>query len=86
MQLLIDIPEKRYKDILRIADVQLENRHFKTAEQIIANGTPLPKGEWEDVPMGYYMLLFRCSNCLRKSTMKSKYCPNCGTKMEVGDE
>lgn len=44
MQIVIDIPEERYKDIQRIAWVQLEYHHFKTAEQIIANGTPLPKG------------------------------------------
>lgn len=44
MQIVIEIDEKRYKDILRIADVQLGNKHFKTAEQIIAKGTPLPKG------------------------------------------
>ena len=41
MQIVINISEKRYKDILRIADVQLELKHFQTAEQIIANGTPL---------------------------------------------
>ena len=44
MKIVIDIPEDRYKDIQRIASVQLENYHFQTAEQIIANGTPLPKG------------------------------------------
>jgi len=44
MKIVIDIPEARYKDIQRIAEVQLERNHFKTAEQIIANGTPLPKG------------------------------------------
>lgn len=44
MKVVIDILEDRYKDIQRIAEVQLENCHFKTAEQIIANGTPLPKG------------------------------------------
>ena len=44
MKLIIDIPEDRYKDIQRIASVQLEKYHFQTAEQIIANGTPLPKG------------------------------------------
>ena len=44
MKIIIDLPEARYKDIQRIASVQLENYHFKTAEQIIANGTPLPKG------------------------------------------
>ena len=42
MKVVIDILEDRYKDIQRIAEVQLENCHFKTAEQIIANGTPLP--------------------------------------------
>ena len=44
MKIIIDIPKARYKDIQRIASVQLENYHFKTAEQIIANGTPLPDG------------------------------------------
>ena len=44
MKIVIDIPEERYKDIQRIAWVQLEYHHFKTAEQIITNGTPLPKG------------------------------------------
>ncbi len=44
MKLVIDIPEERYKDMQRIAEVQLERNHFQTAEQIIAYGTPLPKG------------------------------------------
>jgi hypothetical protein len=44
MKIIIDIPEDRYKDIQRIASVQLENYHFQTAEQIIANGVALPKG------------------------------------------
>ena len=41
MKLVIDIPEERYKDIQRIAEVQLERNHFQTAEQIIANGVPV---------------------------------------------
>lgn len=44
MQIVIEIDDARFKDIRRIACVQLENYHFKTVEQIIANGTPLPKG------------------------------------------
>ena len=44
MQIVIDIPEERYKDIQRIASVQLDRGKFQTAEQIIANGTLLPKG------------------------------------------
>ena len=44
MKIVIDIPEDRYKDIQRIAEVQLDRNHFKTAEQIIASGVALPKG------------------------------------------
>ena len=44
MKIVIEIDDARFKDIQRIACVQLENYHFKTVEQIIANGTPLPKG------------------------------------------
>lgn len=44
MQIVIDISEERFRDIQRIEEVQLESNYFKTAEQVIANGTPLPKG------------------------------------------
>ena len=44
MTIVIDISEERFRDIQRIAEVQRESNHFKTAEQIVANGTPLPKG------------------------------------------
>jgi hypothetical protein len=44
MQVVINVSEARFRDIQRIAEVQLESNHFKTAEQIIANGTQLPKG------------------------------------------
>ena len=41
MKIVIEINEARFKDIQRIADVQLEMCHFQTAEQIIANGVPI---------------------------------------------
>ena len=44
MEIVIKIDDERYKDIQRIAEVQLDRGRFQTAEQIIANGTPLPKG------------------------------------------
>ena len=47
MQVVINIDEARFKDIQRISEVQIESNHFQTAEQIIAKGTPLPKGHWE---------------------------------------
>ena len=43
MQIVIDIPEDRYEDTKRIASVQM-NYRTPTIEQIVANGTPLPKG------------------------------------------
>ena len=44
MQIVIEIDEARFKDIQRIVEVQIESNRFQTAEQIIANGIPLPKG------------------------------------------
>lgn len=44
MKIVIDIPQERYINIQRIADIQLGLARFQTAEQIIAKGTPLPKG------------------------------------------
>jgi hypothetical protein len=44
MEIVIKIDDERYKDIQRIAEVQLDRGRFQTAEQVIANGTPLPKG------------------------------------------
>lgn len=41
MKVVIEIDEARFKDIQRIADVQLESNHYKTAEQIIAKGVPI---------------------------------------------
>lgn len=44
MEIVIKIDNERYKDIQRIAEVQLDRGRFQTAEQVIANGIPLPKG------------------------------------------
>lgn len=43
MKIVIDLSEKRYEDTKRIASVQM-NYRTPTIEQIVANGTPLPKG------------------------------------------
>ena len=42
MQIVIDIDKDKYDDIKRIASVQTNHR-TPTVEQIISNGTPLPK-------------------------------------------
>lgn len=93
MQIVIEIDEARYKDIQRIAEVQLESNHFQTAEQIIAKGVPIerePKtGRWigiDEEPHEDY----ECDKCgYTISTYTAniephteyKYCPNCGSKM-----
>ena len=43
MQIVIDIDERRFRDIQRISTVQLKGR-TPTLEQVIASGTPLPEG------------------------------------------
>lgn len=48
MKIVIDIPDERYKNIQRIAEVQLGLARFQTAEQIIAKGTPQPKTDTLD--------------------------------------
>lgn len=47
MEIVIKIDDERYKDIQRIAEVQLDSSRFQTAEQVIANGIPLQKGHGE---------------------------------------
>lgn len=42
MKLIIELDEKQFKDIQRIASIQIIRRS-STCEQIIANGTPLSK-------------------------------------------
>ena len=64
MQIVIDIPEKRYKDILRIAEVQLDMR-TDTVEQIIAKGTPLPKGRGRLIDAD--ALMEYCQNDINKT-------------------
>jgi len=41
-----------------------------------------PTGEWIKETMGYYCY-FKCNNCNSyNSSVKTKYCPNCGAKMK----
>ena len=74
MQIVIEINNERYKDIQRIAEVQMQRR-MSTIEQIIANGTALPKGhgrlidadeligEFENVCAGECGCCGRVNNC-----------------------
>lgn len=61
MKIVIDIEEKRFRDIQRISTVQLKGR-TPTLEQVIAHGTPLPKGhgrlfDEKDIVNGNYEII-----------------------------
>lgn len=54
-------------------------------------------GRWIGVDSSYWRwshdgahtvehITFRCSECARKSIIKTNYCPNCGAKMDGGAE
>jgi hypothetical protein len=77
MKLIIDIPENMYNDanILKVKDLP-------ELKRIIANGTPLLKGEWifrSGVTCGGY---YKCSNCGEVERAEKNYCSNCGAKMK----
>lgn len=62
----------------------------KMADEIVKALANLPsveperkRGKWIDVPQ-YRGILFECDFCHKyQGTIKYKYCPNCGAKMEV---
>ena len=72
MKLIINIDENRFKDIQRIASVQIIRRSL-TCEQIIANGTPL-QAELEEIKaeIGLYY-----SDCLLSISENDEDCKIC---------
>ena len=67
MKLIIEIDEARFKDIQRIAEVQLEMSHFQTAEQIIAKGVPLEQEpKFVAKADGSIEQIKKCDDCLFK--------------------
>lgn len=85
MEIVIKIDDERFRDIQRIAEVQLESNHFKTAEQVIANGIP-KQGQWVQIYIPLPLSdggkdCYCCSECRTHWDYTSNYCPNCGAKM-----
>lgn len=78
MKLIIDIPEDMYID----ANILLV-KEFPEIKKIIAEGTPLPQGEWIvsgyiDTRRGY---VAKCSCCKEDTVGGGNFCPNCGADM-----
>lgn len=72
MRLIIDIDEKKYEEIKRIAKAQFELTD-KTEAQIIADGIPYePKGEW--IPVSERLPKPRVAVMVYCPQYKNQYC------------
>lgn len=82
MKIVIDIPEEMISYINKNEfDAISEAVYGSMAIFAIQNGTPLPKGHWEDCSNGWM-----CSNCNRDVSNESNFCPNCGADMRESEE
>ena len=59
-----------------------------------ADVAPVVHGKWESVYTTYWKwkpdgahpvdrIIYRCSECNRRTAIKTSYCPNCGAKMDL---
>ena len=67
---------------MRLIDADAKESYVLDARYVIY---PLRHGRWvetdRDDPCYYY-----CSECHRQVDMQENYCPNCGAKMEGGED
>ena len=47
-----------------------------------ANVEPVRHGRWIPAGVNYYTRISQCTNCCAKYDFRSKYCPNCGARMD----
>ena len=89
MQIVIEIDEKLYNDFVMQATALGESLYNESpsgkAKYAIANGTPLPKGEWLDTETSYadgVRQYCRCSVCGKQSVRPlGDFCRWCGARM-----
>ena len=51
-----------------------------------ADVKPVRHGRWITVGVNYYTRISQCTNCCAKYDFRSKYCPNCGARMDEEGE
>ena len=73
MKLIVDLDEYLIEHCKRHVKEHYSNR----IEEAIASGIPQKMGYWMDSSNGW-----TCSECIRDNISDTKYCPNCGAKME----
>lgn len=73
MKIIIDISDELYNYIKSIP-------YHTLLEERVVSGIPLEQekvGHWEDSSNGWM-----CSECKTDHMIDTKYCPNCGARME----
>ena len=92
MKIVIDIPDKAYKEVKRDIPENLNHTPYKLLAKSIRNGTPFPKGEW----LRLSLLSeneddrYKCSHCGNIVHHSSKmnlytfnsFCGRCGSNNE----
>ena len=83
MKLIIDFPEKDYEFL----KANLDNPHITYIQKVIAQGTPLPEGEWIDCSEDYGYA--ECPFCHELTTCDDNidelhHCWNCGAELRKG--
>lgn len=51
-----------------------------------ADVSPARHGLWITVGVNYHTRISQCTNCCSKYDFRSKYCPNCGARMDGGPD
>ena len=85
----IDADKLEYKEVIepmRDRDGMIYPLHYLVVKKtdIMCAPTldvaPVKYGEWEYI--GGYGYQYRCSKCVMCAERKTRYCPNCGAKMD----
>ena len=65
-------------------DIDLSGEKFEAEILNIqaADVEPVRHGRWITVGVNYYTRISQCTNCCAKYDFRSKYCPNCGARMD----
>ena len=89
----LEAAEQRIDGLLKLVDIntdrcealrkQLRESHESYEQRIAELEAQLPKeGEWIRIDEYIYDEPWECSNCETTNSCRSRYCPNCGAKMD----
>lgn len=85
MQKVRDSMAEHIEVVIKIPKYYLKHpQDYSCLAECVRRGTPLPKGHWVTKECIFGVVF--CSECdFELKINNTKYCPNCGAKMEVED-